>query len=134
MLSRWGEIDSALCLNGRIFTGTHGLAGDLRRLPVVAYDGKTWCTLNEALASEKIKSMGANPEQVAAVCARGLRHVLSILDPGMIVLSGRFSDFGDGFSAFLERNLAGYGCRVKLALYGRFTSSRGAALQTYPGR
>ena len=132
LLSLDKSIEAVLHINGRCFCGSHGVAGDIRNIPAVSGDDKNATTLGEAL-SEKALHDGIAPERLASICASGLRHVLAVLDVGAIVLHGRFLDFDDGFIPLLERKLSCFNCNVKLAAFGRFSASRGAALETHIG-
>ena len=91
--------------------GSHGAAGELSRLPV-------------AEAAEA-------SEEFAAECAAVLRCILSVLDPGAVVLAGRFSDRSGDFPGLLERSLGSFECRIVTAKFGEFSAARGAALQTH---
>ena len=110
LLSLDKTLESVVCIDGRPFPGAHGAAGDLYRLPVA-----------EASASEEF----------AAQCATVLRCVLAVLDPGAVVLAGRFSDPEGDFPRLLEERLASFDCRIVTAKFGDFSAARGAALQTH---
>jgi len=134
ILMELGEtLEAMLYLNNRCFTGSHGRAGNLSAIPVTPYDGMDGCTLGEALSKDVMEAVGAAPEQIASMCVSGLRHVLSVIDVDLIVLAGRFSEFDEDFMPLFEHRLAKFNCRVKLACFGRFSASRGAALETHIG-
>ena len=134
MLLTLGKIPEAVFyINGRCFVGAHGSVGTLGDLPTISYDGSEWTTFGEALSADVLNRVHPTPEQLATVCANALRHVLSIVGIGLIVLAGRFRDFDDDFMPLLERRLSRFGCNVKMAVFGRFSTSRGAALQTHIG-
>lgn len=133
LLSLEDELEAVFYLDGRCVVGEHGSAGDLRSLPAAAYKDTEVMTLGEAFSREVLQKVNPPPDQLATVCACGLRHVLSIIDPGFVVLNGRFRDFDDDFMPLLERRLARFDCGVKLAAFGRYSTSRGAALQAHIG-
>lgn len=114
LLSLEDTLESVICIDGRPFSGAHGAAGDLYRLPM----------LDEANAETM-------PEMTAAQCAAILKCVLAVLDPGAVVLAGRFSDPEGGLPRFLEQRLRIFDCRIVTAKFGEFSAARGAALQTH---
>ena len=126
LLLSWGEgVESVVCIGGRPFVGAHRAAGNLRCLPVADGD------LAEALSSWGSENKAADATAVAEVCASALRYVLAILDPGAVVLYGRFVGYGMDFLNSLKRLLREFDCRIVLARYGDFSAARGAALQTH---
>lgn len=126
LLLSWGEgVESVVCIGGRPFRGAHHAAGDLRRLPVA--DGE----LSEVLTSWSGEDDAVGAAKVAEVCASALRYVLAILDPGAVVLSGRFTEYGAELFSSLKRSLGDFDCRIVPARYGDFSAARGAALQTH---
>lgn len=133
LLSLEDTLEAVFYINGGCFAGIHGAAGDLGSMPTVSYDGNGWMAMGEAFSAEVMRTVRPTPEQLATVCAGGLRHVLSMIDIGFIVLTGRFRELDEDFMPLLERRLARFDCNVKLAAFGRFSTSRGAALQTYIG-
>jgi len=111
-LSLESTLASVVCIGGRPFFGAHGAAGELCRLPFgIAQE-------NEA-------------DSLAAECAVMLRNVLAVLDPGAVVISGRFSDMDGEFIRSLKRKLRMFDCRIVAAKFGEFSAARGAALQTH---
>lgn len=114
-----------VCIGGRPFAGAHRAAGDLRRLPVADAD------LAEVLTSWGREDEAVDFAKVAEVCASALRYVLAILDPGAVVMYGRFAGFGADFFKSLKRRLRDFDCRIVPARYGDFSAARGAALQTH---
>ena len=108
LLSLEDTLESVICIDGRPFPGAHGAAGDLYRLPF-------------ADASEDF----------AARCTDVLRCVLAVLDPGAVVLAGRFARQEGDLSRLLEEHLLGFDCRIVTAKFGDFSAARGAALQTH---
>lgn len=113
LLSLEETLESVICIDGRPFFGAHGAAGDLYRLPVTG------------------KVDGANAEEVAARCTAVLRCVLAVLDPGAVVLAGRFTLPEADLPRYLEEHLRGFDCRIVTAKFGVFSAARGAALQTH---
>ena len=109
LLSLEKTLEAVVCIDGRPFSGAHGAAGDLYRLP------------------------GAElADDFSAQCAAVLRCVLAVLDPGAVVLAGRFTRREDGdLSRLLEEHLRGFDCRIVTAKFGEFSAARGAALQTH---
>ena len=114
LLSLGKTLESVICIDGRPFPGAHGAAGDLYRLPVAG-------AAEEAPASEEF----------AAQCAAVLRCVLAVLDPGAVVLAGRFADPDGDFPRLLEARLCSFDCRIVAAKFGEYSAARGAALQTH---
>ena len=112
LLSLEDTLASVVCIDGRPFTGAHGAAGELCRLPLAAAarDGS---------------------ESLAAECADILGNVLAVLDPGAVVLAGRFPDADGAFRRILRRRLNMFDCRIVAAKFGEFSAARGAALQTH---
>ena len=115
LLSLGDTLESVICIDGRPFAGTHGAAGDLYRLPGTA-----------AVRPDE------SPAATAAQCAFVLKCLLAVLDPGAVVLAGRFSDDPNGeLPQLLERHLRMFDCRIVTAKFGEFSAARGAALQTH---
>jgi predicted NBD/HSP70 family sugar kinase len=127
MLLSWGEgVEAVVCIGGRPFAGAHQEAGNLRRLPVSGSG-----VLSDVLNSWSRAATRVDTAEVAEVCAAALRCVLAILDPGAVVLSGRFSGYGAEFFTALKQRLGDFDCRIVPARYGEFSAARGAALQTH---
>ena len=131
LLTLDNDLCATLFINGGCFSGAHGVAGNVRKLPVPAPDGGGETTFGEALSARSLKSVGATPEQLATSCAYGIGQVLDILDIGLVVLGGRVLGLSADFLPLLERRLAGFGCRVKSAQFSGFSAARGAALRTH---
>ena len=108
LLSLEDTLESVICIDGRPFSGAHGTAGDLYRMP--------WTE---------------SADDFTARCVAVLRCVLAVLDPGAVVLAGRFTSQNGDLSRFLEERLHGFGCRIVTAKFGEFSAARGAALQTH---
>ncbi len=123
MLCSLGKsIGAAFWLNGAIFQGSHGAAGEIRciRLP----DGRT---LEDALSFENVSSY--SEDELVSLCAGGLRQPAELMDLELVVLAGRFTDFGAGFMKKLTRELSiSRKCRLTFSSYGRFSASRGIAM------
>lgn len=131
MLTLNGGLEATLFINGGVYSGVHGSAGQVGKMPVPAWDGGGDTTFGEALSIRALKDERATPERLATLCACGIGKVLDILDIGLVVLGGRFLGFSADFLPLLERRLAGFGCRVKAAEFGGFSAARGAALRTH---
>ena len=114
LLSLEKTLEAVVCIDGRPFPGAHGAAGRL-------------CQLSVADAAETAPPS----EEFAARCAAVLRCVLAVLDPGAVVLAGRFSDPDGDFPRLLEERLRSFDCRIVTAKFGEFSAARGAALQTH---
>lgn len=130
LLTLNGNPEATLVINGRVFSGVHGAAGKVGKLSVPSRDGGE-TTFGEALSPRTLKEHPATPEELATLCACGIGKVLDILDIGLVVLGGRFLDFGADFLPLLERRLADFGCRVETAAFRGFSAARGAALRTH---
>ena len=113
LLSLEETLETVICIGGRPFSGAHGAAGDLGRLPVP--------DRGEDTASEAF----------AAQCTAVLRCVLAVLDPGAVVLAGRFALPDAELPRHLKERLRGFDCRIVTAKFGEFSAARGAALQTH---
>ena len=133
LLALTDGVEAAFCIDGHCFAGAHGTPGDLSSLPTTSYDGSTPTTLGAALSSEVIARSRPTAEQLAEICAGGLKHVLAAIDIGAIVLNGRFGNFDGEFTTLLEQRLSRFGCEIKQSAFGRFSSARGAALRTHIG-
>ena len=115
LLSLEDTLETVICIGGRPFSGAHGAAGALDRLPV----------------PDRIE--GPSSDAFAAQCAAVLRCVLAVLDPGAVVLAGRFTLPDAELPGYLEDRLRGFDCRIVTAKFGMFSAARGAALQTHFG-
>ncbi|MBP5530978.1 MAG: hypothetical protein J6Y54_02975 [Lentisphaeria bacterium] len=114
LLSLEETLETVICIGGRPFPGAHGAAGDLGRLPVPDRNGED--TSFDALAAQ---------------CTAVLRCVLAVLDPGAVVLAGRFTLPDAELPRHLKERLGGFDCRIVTAKFGEFSAARGAALQTH---
>ncbi len=131
LLTLNGDLEATLFINGGIFSGVHGAAGKVGKLPVPHWNGSGETSFGEALSPRMLKECPPTPEQLATFCAQGIGKVLDILDIGLVVLGGRFLDFSADFLPLLERRLGGFGCRVGAAAFRGFSAARGAALSTH---
>jgi len=121
LISLGVSIGAAFWCGGGIFNGAGSAAGEIKNLRLAC--GRSF---EEALAVPAVS--GASPEEVAGLCADGLGQVVDIMDTRMLILSGRFADFGDGFAPLLEETMSvKHPVRVSSARYGRFSAARGAA-------
>ena len=64
-------------------------------------------------------------------CADALSQIIDIMDLKLLVLSGRFADFGEDFFSDLERCLREKDgeIRVRPARFGRYSAARGCAFR-----
>ena len=62
-------------------------------------------------------------------CAEALGQIIDIMDLKLLVLSGRFADFGSDFAPQLEDELDSWRVKVRQAKFGRFSAARGSAFQ-----
>ncbi len=119
-------IGCALGLAGKLYCGSAGAAGEIRELLVPDFDGKGVVTLEDALSERTLSGHNPDPEQIAEVCAPGFRQLVSITDPEMLILSGRFSVLPDRFVLKLQELLPQV--RVCRAQFGRDSSACGSAV------
>ena len=121
LISLGKSIGSAFHLHGELYTGVHFSSGEIRRLPLGC-----GLTLEHAMTSAAIQENGL--AKTAELCAEGLNHLVAVIGLDLLVLAGRFADYGKTFAGLLEAALdPAYECRVRLARFGRECAARGAA-------
>ena len=122
LVSLGKSIGAAFWLNGSVFTGSFGAAGEIRSLRLG--DGRT---LEEALSLACVQNY--SEEELVSICAEGLHQLTELMDLDRLVLAGRFTDFGPIFRKKLTAKLNVYRkCRIVFSGYGRFSAARGAAM------
>jgi predicted NBD/HSP70 family sugar kinase len=124
LVSLGRSVGAAFWCAGKLFCGANSAAGEIRDLRLASGE-----RLEEALSPEK--TARADREDVLEVCADALSQLVAVMDFRLLILSGRFADFGKGFSSALERKLARKtrGVRVKSARFGRYSAARGSAFR-----
>lgn len=123
VISLGKSIGAALWSNGSIFNGSNCAAGEIRNLRLANGD-----TFENSLAPDAIKNLPV--DMIAAICADGLIQLTDILDIELLILSGRFADFGSSFAVKLENVMSKqHPVRVRSARFGRFSAARGAAFK-----
>lgn len=121
LISLGKSIGAAFRCEGEIFNGANCAAGEIRNMRLA--DGTTF---ENALADDTLKNLTA--EDIAARCADGLSQLADIMDIDFMILSGRFSDFGDTFADKLENIISQqHPVQIHLSRFGRFSAARGAA-------
>ena len=119
-------IGSALGFSGKLYCGSGGEAGEIRELLVPDFDKKGVMTLEDALSEKTLSGQNPDPEQLAEVCVPGFRQLISIMNPEMLILSGRFSMLSDRFVHKLQELLPQV--KVCRAQFGRDSSACGSAV------
>ena len=124
LISLGRSVGAAFWCGGKIFCGSGSAAGEIRNLRVASGD-----RLEEALSPER--TAGADREAILEICAEAMSQIVDIMDLNLLILSGRFADFGRDFSALLEKHLrkTGTPANVRAARFGRFSAARGCALR-----
>lgn len=129
LISLGKSIGSALYINGNLYTGSNGMAGEIRSLLVSSYDGKTFQTLENAISSSVQKRHGVTDNDLARRCAEGLKQMLAFYDVDTLILSGRFADFGKDFLDTLKHEITReFKCNVIPSCFGNYGPARGAAI------
>lgn len=122
LISLGKSVGAAFWCSGKLFTGSGCSAGEIRNLRISGGE-----RLENALSRERVAQL---PRQVIVdICADALSQIIDIMDLKQLVLSGRFTDFGTGFSRQLEQALLPHRVRVKQSGFGRFSAARGSAFR-----
>ena len=124
LISLGRSVGAAFWCGGKLFRGSGSAAGEIRNLRVASGD-----RLEQALSPERTD--GADREEILEICADALSQIVDIMDLKLLILSGRFADFGRDFPASLETRLreAGTQTSVRAARFGRFSAARGCAFR-----
>ena len=122
LISLGKSVGSAFWCGGELFCGAGSAAGEIRNLRLTGGE-----RLEEALSREKVSLYSR--EELLEKCAGALGQIIDIMDFKLLVLSGRFVDFGADFAGLLETKLSQYSVSVKQARFGRFSAARGSAYQ-----
>lgn len=124
LISLGRSVGAAFWCGGKLFRGSGSAAGEIRNLRVAS-----GARLEEALSPERTAAAGR--EAVLEICADALSQIVGIMDLKLLILSGRFADFGGDFSALLETRLreTGTPVSVRAARFGRFSAARGCAFR-----
>ena len=83
--------------------------------------------LEYLLAKENIVKISR--EKLVGGCAEALNLITDIMDFKLLVLSGRFADFGVDFAPRLQSELSNCNVTVTQSRFGRFSAARGSAFQ-----
>ena len=123
IISLGKSIGAAFWSSGEIFNGCNSTAGEIRNMRL-----KNGETFENNLAPETVRNM--TMDEIASVCADGLVQLADIMDIELLILSGRFADFGYPFACKLENIMScQHPVRVRPARFGRFSAARGAAFR-----
>ena len=123
LISLGVSIGAAFWCNGAIFNGKNSAAGEIRNMYVSG-----GITFENALAVQNLKNCSIR--EIAGICAVGLGQLVDIMDIELLILSGRFADFGSDFAPMLEKIMSEkHPVTVRPARYGRFSAARGAAFR-----
>ena len=121
LISLGRSIGAAFFRAGELYSGLHGVSGEIRSLRL-----SSGAVLEDAMLPESIRKNGET--ETARLCAEGLGQFLAITGLDCLVLAGRFEDLGEPFRRKLEAFLpAEFRCRVLMAEYGKRSAARGAA-------
>ena len=122
LISLGKSVGAAFWCGGELFGGSNSSAGEVRNLRLP--DGER---LEDALSRERV---AVSPrETIVKKCAEALGQIIDIMDLKLLVLSGRFADFGSYFAPQLEEELDSWRVKVRQAKFGRFSAARGSAFQ-----
>ena len=122
LLSLGKSVGAAFWCSGALFCGSNSAAGEIRNLRLSGGE-----RLEEALSREAVSR--SNRKELLAKCADALCQIMDVMDFKLLVLSGRFADFGEDFAYQLEQELSASQAQVKPARFGRFSAARGSAFQ-----
>ena len=122
LISLGKSVGAAFWCGGNLFGGSNSSAGEIRNLRLE--NGER---LEDALSRERVAV--CSREDILAKCAGALGQIIDIMDFKLLVLSGRFADFGNDFAPQLEKELEAWQVKVKQAKFGRFSAARGSAFQ-----
>lgn len=122
LISLGKSVGGAFWCNGGLFSGTTSSAGEIRNLRIS--DGTR---LEDLLSKENIERISR--ERFVNGCAEALNLITDIMDFKLLVLSGRFADFGVDFAPLLQAKLCNNNVTVKQSRFGRFSAARGSAFQ-----
>ncbi len=123
-------IGTATYHGGRIFTGRSGVAGEIRSL-LVPVSGEGLLPVEQAMSESFLSSRPDAQQDLLEISAYMITLLSNLLDPALIVLGGRFRDYGEDFVSALsggiqldpERHL-----HISLSKSGRIGAALGAAL------
>lgn len=124
LISLGRSVGATFWCGGGVFKGSGSAAGEIRNLRLASGE-----RLEQRLAPER--TADAPREEILEICADAMSQIVDIMDLKLLILSGRFADFGDDFSSALEETLAGKigEVRVRPARFGRYSAARGCAFQ-----
>ena len=122
LISLGKSVGAAFWCGGNLFGGSNSSAGEIRNLRLE--NGER---LEDALSRERVAV--CSREDILKKCAEALGQIIDIMDLKLLVLSGRFADFGNDFAPQLEKELEAWQVKVKQAKFGRFSAARGSAFQ-----
>ncbi|MCQ2397062.1 MAG: ROK family transcriptional regulator [Lentisphaeria bacterium] len=123
LLCSLGEsIDAAFFFNDTQFIGPNRAAGAIHHIRLK--DGRT---LGEALGTDVIPNY--TEDELVDICADGLSQLTNIVDLRDVVLSGRFTDFGNDFLRKLNAALSGiWKYNIVFSNFGKLSAARGSAM------
>lgn len=123
LISLGRSVGAAFWCNGELFSGATSSAGEIRNLRL-----SNGMILEEALSRDRVARDGVG--NIVSGMAEVMEQVTGMIDVGLLVLSGRFVDFGSDFAEMLENKLGTLrSIRIRQACFGRFSAARGCAFQ-----
>ena len=122
LISLGKSVGSAFWCGGKLFGGSTSSAGEIRNLRLP--NGER---LEDALSREAVAA--CSRDIILKKCAEALGQIIDIMDFKLLVLSGRFADFGNDFAPQLEEELFPWHVKVRQAKFARFSAARGSAFK-----
>ncbi len=136
-LSAERGIGTAIYLNGKLFTGRTGVAGEIRDLLVPSPDGTGTLPVEEAMSERFLATLPESRNYLLSTVRYVITLLTNLLDPALIVLGGRFRELGHSFhhelAATLELEPA-HDLEFVLSQSGRIGAALGAALHIILGK
>lgn len=119
-------LGSALSLDGKLYCGVSGKAGEIRNIAVPDYSGNGFAAFEHALSGDILEQQDYPYRKMAEICASGFRQILDIADVRMVILSGRFALFPETFREELQKFLPE--SDLRLSQFGRDSGACGSAV------
>ena len=136
-------IGGAICIDGELFRGASGIAGEIGNTTIDRFGSTCWCgrrgCLNVLASGSAIEDLtprlgreGA-AGHAAHMLGLGIANAVQLLNPDLVVLGGGVLEIGDPFVARLGETVAREvfpealaACRVERALAGHSAAAIGA--------